>query len=250
MSFDRSEANGYPRRSQLFAAGGLGDGCQPGATCPAPGVRTLADDGGPPSDKLTELVQRTEGPQVWRRVFHAAWGVALAAFIAFAPLSHAMLITIFASAGAALLGVDVLRLSVPRANALFFRLFRWFASPREEKGFASSTWYVIGALLVLTLFGPELAIPSILVLALADPAASYLGRRWGKRRLGTGSVLGVSVFALVATSMLLFFVPPSTAAFVGCLVALIECQPLGLDDNLTVPMGTALGLFLTSVLLP
>lgn len=140
------------------------------------------------------------------------------------------------------MGLDLLRLRTPALNAWFFRTFRWFASPREEAGLASSTWYIAGTVLVLGVFGRAIALPSVLVLAFADPAASYIGRRWGRRKFGTGSVLGTAVFAVVATITLTFFVAPAPALLAGVTVALIECQPLGFDDNLTVPLGTALAL--------
>ena len=194
------------------------------------------------SDELKDLVRRTEGPQVGRRFFHALWGVVLALLLTRAPVAHGALIGALAATLLLLAGFDLVRLKVPTVNAWFFRTFRWFASPREEAGLASSTWYIAGTLMVLAIFGRDIAIPSLLVLAFADPAASYIGRRWGKRKLGTGSVLGTTVFALVATVTLAFFVPPAHALLAGVTVALIECQPVGLDDNLTVPLGTALAL--------
>ena len=67
-------------------------------------------------------------------------------------------------------------------NALFFELFPTRAPPREAKRAASSTWYVCGVILAYALFPTRIAVPAIVVLALADPMASIVGRLWGSRR--------------------------------------------------------------------
>jgi dolichol kinase len=144
---------------------------------------------------------------------------------------------------------DLARFAIPALNRLFFRVFRLFASPREREGVASSTWYAIGVLLVFVLLPPSLAACSVLVLALADPTASYLGRRWGRRRVGTGTVLGSASFLLVAYLVLTAFVGPWRALPVAALVTVAELSPWRVDDNLVVPLATALGLWIVTTLL-
>lgn len=119
---------------------------------------------------------------------------------------------------------------------LFFRLFRALASPREAGGLASSTWYVAGVLLTLVLFPPGPALAGILVLALADPAASYVGRRWGRRPLGDGTVEGSVVFAAVATLVCLPLAGIGAAVAAALVAALVERVPALPDDNLTIPV--------------
>ena len=128
---------------------------------------------------LDDLVEATRGPQLWRRFLHAAAGVVLAGLLLGIQPTRPVAATSLASLAATLLILDVVRLSVPRLNLFFFRWFKTLASPREARGVASSTWYAIGAALCAILFPIELVGPSLLVLALADPSASYLGRRWG-----------------------------------------------------------------------
>lgn len=188
---------------------------------------------------LAHLVEQTEGLQPWRRVFHAVNGIVTAMVLAWvlptrtlAALGLSILLT-------ALLVLDVARLRSPGLNRIFFRVFRPFASPREERRVASSTWYVAGILLAVLLFPIPAVIPGVLVLALADPAAGVVGRRWGRHRLGTGSVEGSLTFAVVA--FLVLWIPAgATAAVVAAVAAAaVEVLPLGLDDNLTVPLVVA-----------
>lgn len=194
--------------------------------------------------ELAVLVGHTEGLQPWRRVFHAVNGVILASALTWVVTDRALAIPILALVLAVLLVVDLVRLRDPRANTLFFRLLRPFASPREERKIASSTWYMVGILLAVILFPLSAVVPGILVLAFADPAASVLGRLVGRRRLGKGSVEGALIFALVAFLVLLPFVTPPVAAACALITALVEVLPLGLDDNLTVPLTAAAMVFL------
>ncbi len=203
-----------------------------------------APDVGDP--KLAPLVARTEGLQPWRRVFHAANGLVIAGALALLEPSRELAAGLLALLAAGLFALDLVRLGHSGANRLFFTLLRPFASPREAAGIASSTWYIVGCLFAVALFPPEIAIASILVLAIADPLASYIGRRWGRIPFGTGTVEGTAVFALTAFALLALQVPPGPAAGAALSTALLERAPWPLDDNLVIPVtaGTALVLLL------
>jgi dolichol kinase len=189
---------------------------------------------------LSRLVARTEGAQPWRRVFHAANGLLIAGGLLVWRPSWEVAVGLLAAAALGAFLLDGLRFAVPSLNRLFFKVLRPFASPREAAGIASSTWYLVGALLAVAAFPRTIAAAAILVLAFADPAASYIGRRWGRRPTGTGTWLGTGVFAGVATLVLLPFAHPLTALLVGLGTAWIERTrwPRGIriDDNLLVPL--------------
>ena len=195
------------------------------------------------TDQLAELVRGTEGLQPWRRVFHLAGGVALAAMIhRIGPGSTAAL-ALLSAAVVVGLALDVARLGHPSVNLWFFRWFRTLASPREAGRVASSTWYVVGILLVRLLFPADVLVPSILVLSLADPAASVVGRLWGRRPLGKGTVEGSLIFWTVATAVL-WSTGPLQALALGAGIALCEVLVPRLDDNVVIPLATAAGLVL------
>jgi dolichol kinase len=94
----------------------------------------------------------------------------------------------------------------------------------------------VGCTLAVVAFPRDIAVAAILVLALADPAASWIGRRWGKRRVGTGTFLGTGVFVAVATAVLFPFVGVPIALLVAVGTAGVEILPWPLDDNLVVPL--------------
>jgi dolichol kinase len=184
------------------------------------------------------------GVQLWRRLFHAGNGLAVAFFPPVLGLEKRGLLLILSSLLVILLGFDLARLRVPRVNALFFKLFPSLASPREAKRAASSTWYVCGVILAYALFPTRIAVPAIVVLALADPMASIVGRLWGSRRVGNGTVLGSLVFFLVAFLVLSAFFGLASAVVPALVVTGVEVVPWRLDDNLTVVVGGATALWL------
>jgi len=189
-------------------------------------------------------VRNTEGVQPWRRLFHSGGGLAMIGLAHFAGADSAVMLAIVgAGAGVALI-LDVVRLRLEAANTVFFRVFAALASPREAEKIASSTWFLIGALILLLFAPPGLFIPAMLVLAFADPAASVVGRLWGRRRLGKGTWEGTTVFFLVAVIVLTPVVGFQRALVGAVAAAAFEVLPSGVDDNLLVPLVTAGALWL------
>lgn len=210
---------------------------------PAGSPEPVARPPAPPGE-LATLVRRTEGIQPWRRVLHAVNGIVTVLVLELLLPGRREALVVLGLLLAGLLVMDLVRLRDPRANVLFFRWFRVLASPREERRIASSTWYTLGVFLAVLLFPRSAVVPGILVLALADPAASIVGRLFGRTPLGKGSVEGSAVFAAVACLVLWPFVGAGPAVLVALGVAAVEILPLRLDDNLTVPLATAALLFL------
>ncbi|MDE2873955.1 MAG: hypothetical protein OXU69_10750 [Gemmatimonadota bacterium] len=194
-------------------------------------------------NEFGKAVARTRGVQPWRRVFHMLGGVGTAAFVHYLGPESAIPLAVLATALAAGVALDWMRLRSRAANTLFFRTFAWLASPREAGRVASSTWFVLGALIVLLATPHRVFAPAMLVLACADPAASVIGRMWGRHKVGKGSWEGTAAFFVVAMGVLTPFVGIQTALIAATAVAIMEVLPLGIDDNLTVPISTALVLW-------
>jgi dolichol kinase len=187
---------------------------------------------------LNALLEKTEGLQPWRRVFHASNGLIVVGVLLFTPLTARAVSWILAAALTVMVLLDALRLLRPEVNRVFFRAFLFLASPREKGRLASSTWYVLGVLLTLLLFPVEISVAAILVLALADPAASVLGRLYGKRRFGKGTLVGSSAFLAVAFPCLLTVMAWPAALAAAAAIATVEIIPWPLDDNLVLPIAS------------
>ncbi len=189
-------------------------------------------------------VRHTEGVQPWRRLFHSGGGLAMIALAHFAGADSSVMLAIVAAGVGVALILDLVRLRFEAANTVFFRWFAALASPREAEKVASSTWFLIGALTLLLFAPPGLFVPAMLVLAFADPAASVVGRLWGRRRLGKGTWEGTTVFFLVALIVLTPVVGFQPALVGAAAAAAFEVVPSGVDDNLLVPLVTAGALWL------
>jgi len=188
---------------------------------------------------LDALVARTEGLQPWRRVFHAVSGMVVGLGPRALGLTHGVTLTLLTAAFLVALALDVLRLRRPAVNRAFFVTFARLASPREARGIASSTWFTLAALLSHALFPPSYAAAALVVLALADPAASVVGRLRGSVPLGKGSVQGTAAFFAVAWGVLAIMTgAPLAMVPVAVGVAAMEVVPGLVDDNLVVPLVT------------
>ena len=190
------------------------------------------------------LEVRLRGVQPWRRAFHAGNAVVVAFLPPLLGLGRWVVVGLLAVLFLGLFAFDWFRLRRADLNALFFRMFPSLASDRERTGIASSTWYALGMMLVYALFPARVVVPAILTLGLADPAASTVGRIWGRRRLGKGTVLGTAVFAAVAFAVMATAVGPPAALVAALATAAVEVLRTPLDDNLTVPVTAALALWL------
>ena len=184
------------------------------------------------------------GVQPWRRLFHAGNGLVVAFFPPVLGLERGGLLLILSSLLLVLLAFDIARLRVPHVNKLFFNLFPSLVSQREVEQAASSTWYAFGLVLAYAFFPMRIAVPATVVLALADPTASVVGRIWGRRKVGKGTVLGSLAFMMVSFAVLSAFFGPVAAVVPALVVTCVEVIPWRLDDNLTVVVGGAITLWL------
>jgi dolichol kinase len=135
------------------------------------------------------------------------------------------------------------------ANRALMWFFRHIAHPREAHHVNSSTWYTTALALLGLLFPKAMCTLGIAVIAFADPAASLVGRRWGRHKLvGERTIEGTATFAAVATAVgfaaLRIWHPGeaspwralAVAAAAGITAAVAELTSRRLDDNFTVPM--------------
>jgi len=201
------------------------------------------------NNRLADLVARTTGLQAGRRIVHAITGTVIFVAVIQLDLSESLTITGLSVLFLILLASDLVRLRVPHLNILFFRFFQILVSPRESQNIASSTWYILGALIAIVLFPISAALSGILVLAWADPTANYLGRRWGRRAFLGGTLEGTIAFLVVAVLILSVRHPLPIAIPSACLITLVERSAWPLDDNLVLAPACAGILTLSELLI-
>jgi len=121
---------------------------------------------------------------------------------------------------------------------------------RESNRLSGSFFYVLSGLITIILFGKNIAISSLFVLSVADPLSSLVGNKFGRVRFLGKSLEGTMTFFVVAFLILRFFSFSIPIAGAGAAIAsLTELFSSGfVDDNLSIPLITALALSLLTSL--
>lgn len=142
---------------------------------------------------------------------------------------------------------EVLRRHHRRFRVLFKRSVGIMLRRREENRITGATYVLVGAITTIVLFPQHLAIPALLILALADTAASLVGLRFGRQRFLGKSLAGSLAYFLTAFAILWIVLPERrgvgflTALLSTCVEALpvVRLGPVELNDNVLVPVLTA-----------
>ena len=131
------------------------------------------------------------------------------------------------------------------------RFFGPVAHAHEWHQVNSATWYATALLLMALVVPLEAAEIGVVVLALADPMAGVVGRRYGRLRLASGrSLEGALAFVVTgAAASFAWMLAAGTyaaaprlalALVAGLSGAVIELGVSKVDDNLAIPLGTSL----------
>jgi dolichol kinase len=181
-----------------------------------------------------------------RSLFHVASGAFALALLRLAP-GRSWLIAVAAAFAVSAWTMEAARRRSGAVNQQVMRLFASVAHPHERHRVNSSTWYVT-ALLLMAIFAPlRSAEVGVVVLAVADPAAGFIGRRYGRTRLYAGRTLeGTLGFVLAGTIAVVGWLtafhalpwpPMLVIAVTGAVAgALAELGATRLDDNFTIPV--------------
>ena len=194
-----------------------------------------------------------------RSLFHVASGGLSLALLRLVP-SRGSLIAVAATFAAVAWSLEGIRRVSPAANDLLMKVLSPIAHPRERDHVNSSTWYGT-ALLILAVFFPLRAAEiGVVVLGLADPAAGFIGRRYGRTRLRKGRSLEGTLAFVVAgaigalASLAVFYAMPWSSRIILALAgaiagAVAELVSTRLDDNFTIPLTTAIAVTATQLVL-
>lgn len=195
-----------------------------------------------------------------RVAFHVGSGVF--AFALIQLLSPTMLRVAAVTFALTALSLEGARRLWPAWNALLMKAFGSVAHPHEHHRVNSATWYAMALAILALLVPPLIAGLAVAVLAVGDPVAGIVGRRFGRTPLRAGrSLEGTLAFVLsgtlVAAAVLAGFSPglgwgmvAGLALTAGLSGALAELWTQHFDDNFMIPLvvGAATSLFSTLIL--
>jgi phytol kinase len=191
-----------------------------------------------------------------RNLFHALSGIgAVLLYQFFLTRPQAIGCTLLAAV--VLVSLEVIRRYSSGWNKfLSEKIFRVLAHPSERHRITGSTYFLVGLAIITVLFPKPPVEVAVLILSLADPAASITGRLWGERKLyHNKSYVGSGFFFAVAWITTIIFLTVAARDFstpyavvVALIIAaagtIVEVLSTRLDDNLTVPVVCALTAFL------
>lgn len=149
--------------------------------------------------------------------------------------------------------IDIVRKKNSQMNAFFVHIFKPIMRQHEINSYAGTTFLFLGVMLLVLFFNPLVVSLSLLFLAFADPFASYFGIRFGKDKIyGEKTIQGFMAAYLICASLTILFLIYHgfnldrvllVGVLAGLLGALAELIPIAkLDDNLTIPVISGLGL--------
>lgn len=176
-------------------------------------------------------------------------------FLAYVLLPEIVSYTILAAAVALFLPIDFLRQRYPALNDWMVHAFKPIMRTHEIHKIAGTTYLLSGVTLIVALFPRPIVALTLLFLAFADPIASFIGIKYGKDKIfGHKSIQGFMaafVVCAVATAIYLTYYNIMfdrvivVSLLAGLIGALAELVPIGkLDDNFTLPVLSAIGLYI------
>lgn len=180
-------------------------------------------------------------PSLTRKLIHMA--MALVPAVGW-WISYWLALALAGALLAASLALEASRRWLPWVNRLLWRLLPTTFRVWEGRRVLGSTWFALGAVVTLLLFGRDVGGMAILFLSWGDPMAEIVGRKWG--RPGQGKTL-VGSLGCLAACLLAGLVGVGLgglsvwAALAGGVVAtMVERWPSPPDDNLWMPLLSGL----------
>jgi acyl phosphate:glycerol-3-phosphate acyltransferase len=175
-----------------------------------------------------------------RKFYHLAGGLGLLFLYYFLGRERALIF--YAVLFVVVLALDFMRLRISAVNSFIFSKFPSFIRASEKHKLTGTAPYVMGIGLTLYLYRTDLATLAICFLAFGDVAATAIGERYGKTRIGHKSLEGSIAFIVAGVSagfLLSLFGISITFGFIlaGAIIAAgVELLPLPVDDNLVIPL--------------
>jgi phytol kinase len=187
-----------------------------------------------------------------RQFFHIILGIAIVALVMYGLLDQ-LIILVIIMLGLAL-SYACKRMRVP----VISRLLEKFERKEELKKFPGkgTLFYFIGVFVSLVLFPGEIAMASIMVLALGDSISHIYGINYGKLKTPLsrtkfleGTIAGI-LFGFIGALVFLPWHEALIASFFGMVVEAVEVKIGGqqFDDNLLIPIASGAAVLLWRLL--
>jgi dolichol kinase len=188
--------------------------------------------------------------QLGRKLFHLLGGLGLLSL--YFIFGRKTALGLYGVLAVLFLAFEVARLAIPALNRFLYSQFTSFLRENEEHRLTGTVPYILGVGLSLWAFSTPAASAAVCFLAFGDVAATTVGQRFGKTKIGGKSVEGTAAFVAAALLPAFFLslagtgMPPWVMISGALVAAGVELMPLPVNDNFTIPVlaGAAMELAL------
>ncbi|MGY8782709.1 MAG: diacylglycerol/polyprenol kinase family protein [Fidelibacterota bacterium] len=197
-------------------------------------------------------MNRIPSNEINRKIIHFSSILIPASYLWFIKDQYVMILLLSGLTILAL-SLELLRNKLNFVNSLFNNIFFKMLRKNEQLGkLTGATWMLISSLIITVFFPIYIVVPALIYLSVGDSFAAIIGKAYPYGKLGKKSITGTisgfifsSIFALLVNVTL-----PAHIIILGSLIAMIvEASPIKLNDNLTIPIISALSMKLSLSLL-
>ena len=177
---------------------------------------------------------------IGRKLYHILGGLGLLSL--YYILGRERSFIVYAVLFCVVLAADLMRLKIAAVNRFVYQRFGSFIRKNEEKKLTGTAPYILGIASSLYLYRIDIATAAVCFLACGDVAATTIGERYGRTKIGQKSLEGTAAFfvAAAAAGLLLPLVGVPVMhglVLAGAIVAAgAELLPLPINDNLVIPL--------------
>lgn len=197
-------------------------------------------------------------PHILRKIVHIFAGLGIALVYLLTNIDSLLFSYIVLGASAAFTFLELLRLKLDGLNRVFVNACRFVLRDSEVNSFTGTPLFLLGIGLSFFCFDEQIALLATIILSLADPASSFVGIRYGQRKVMQDRTFEGSYACFVMTFLIvgiygMLYFPLSLkivvfAFFTGLATALIELSSTKIDDNFTLSFFTACAMTLLNLL--
>ena len=189
--------------------------------------------------------------EIKRQLFHLFFGLVIVFLLKYNILNYYILLLLI------IIGLIISLISKKYKIPIIWQFLEVFERKEDLKKFPGKgvIFYLIGSFIVVLLFPKDIAMASIIILALGDSVSHIIGVKYGKLKhpLTNKKFLEGSLAGLIAAFIGAYFFVSLLEAFFASLFAMIAESidiKIGLekvDDNIIMPLVAALVIFLIRV---
>jgi len=199
-------------------------------------------------------------PHLGRKFYHFLNGIVCVGLYAFV-LSREEALILLGTVGGLFMLLDLIRLKSPALNAITLKYFGKIMRREELRSISGNSFYILGLLVLVIFFSKPVVLLSALFLAVGDPIAAVVGTHWGKVKITQRKTLEGALANFLATAAISFLfglgflnLPFSQSLMLsvvgGTISTCVELIPSPIDDNFTIPVGSALLITALSAFFP